>query len=671
MNGPDPASDLASAEGAAPRRPPMWRSVVAVVGVPLVLGVAGVAAAVGPSAVRAVESASVRLHRETGRRVLAELRPVLDAPHAANEANAELLRSGGGRADDEVRRHLFRQLQTQPDVGYLQIGWEADGGFVGVERAGSGFVTEVSDAARTGKGVYALDATGEPTGPARAFVAGYDARTRPWYRAAVAAGKPTWSDIYQFSAHDRVRLGITAVQPFTEGGRRAAVLGADLVLSQLSEVLGRHPPGDGSVLALVERDGALVASSRGEPFRTQADGTALRVDAASTDDAVVSVAFAAAAGPDGSVRDLVGEGAWHVAGLWVYAAPLTDERGIDWVLLVAVPEEAVVGTLRRDLLGALALALLVLVGGVGAATALSARITAPLRDLAHAARQLARGRSAALPPATTEETQALVAAFDQMRADLARTLRAADEARRDAVEANRAKTTFLHGMSHELRTPLTAILGYTDLLLDDGDLAPQVRVDLERVRVAARHLLSLINDVLDLARVESGRLSLAIEDVDAAVLADEVCAELRPVVERGNRLELRIGPGDAVVQSDRARFRQILVNLLGNAAKYTDDGLVVVEVLPDVDEVTVAVRDTGIGFSPELVQRLFRPYERAPGVSGREGTGLGLAIVQRLVVALGARLDVESEPGRGSRFAVTLPRRFAERAATGVPTVRR
>jgi hypothetical protein len=149
--------------------------------------------------------------------------------------------------------------------------------------------------------VWSLDATGQLTGPQRAFVAGYDARTRPWYRAAEAAGRPTWSPIYQFSSRDRARLGITAVQPWRVEGRTVAVLGADLVLAQLTEVLRRADLGEGSAVALVERDGQLVASSRAEPFRVGADGVAERLGAAACGDGVVEAAFGAAAGDDGAV----------------------------------------------------------------------------------------------------------------------------------------------------------------------------------------------------------------------------------------------------------------------------------------------------------------------------------------------------------------------------------
>jgi signal transduction histidine kinase len=142
-----------------------------------------------------------------------------------------------------------------------------------------------------------------------------------------------------------------------------------------------------------------------------------------------------------------------------------------------------------------------------------------------------------------------------------------------------------------------------------------------------------------------------------------VAAELAPVVQaRGNQLEVEVGAGDPVVSGDRARLRQILVNLVGNAAKFTDGGVVRLVVSPERDLVVASVQDTGIGFAPELLEKLFQPYERAPGVGGREGTGLGLAIVRRLVQVLGGRLVVTSALGEGSTFALRLPRRFPGQA---------
>ncbi len=630
---------------------------------PLLAGLVLVGLVLAPRGWDALERGAIQLHRASGERLLAELRPLLEAPHAANAANAALFRAAGQLDDDAVRRHLHRQLADYPGVGYLQVGTASDGGFVGVERTEEGFVAELSDVGRTGKGVWTLDAQGDPTGERRTFVAGYDARTRPWYRAAVAAGGPTWSPIYQFSSRDRVRLGITAVQPWVVDGRTVGVLGADFVLSQLSEVLGAHGLGPGSRVVLVERDGLLVASSTGEIARTE-DGVAKRLAATTCGDEVVERAVAGSLDGESSFAALEEARTFRVDDLYVYATPLTDDRGLDWVLVAAVPESAVLGTVRGDVVVGVVAALVAVGLGVAAAMVPASRITRPLLDLATAARELSAGRfDTVLPPATTEETQALVAAFDAMRAELSRTLQSAEEARRQAVDANRQKTSFLHGMSHELRTPLTAILGYTDLLLEDAPDGSGLRQDLERIRTAGRHLLALINDVLDLARVESGRISLTIEPVDVAELAREVAAELAPVVQaRGNQLEVEVGAGDPVVSGDRARLRQILVNLVGNAAKFTDGGVVRLVVSPERDLVVASVQDTGIGFAPELLEKLFQPYERAPGVGGREGTGLGLAIVRRLVQVLGGRLVVTSALGEGSTFALRLPRRFPGQA---------
>jgi signal transduction histidine kinase len=626
---------------------------------PLLVASAGTALVIVPRAQAAAERLSVRLHRETGLRIRSEILPFLDVPHTANAANAELLASARSLTDEDWRRHLYRQLQGVPQVGYLQVGWASDGGFVGVERGAEGFVTEISDAGRTGKGVWALDGRGDPTGERRAFVDGYDARTRPWFRSAVAAGGPAWSPIYQFSSRDRVRLGITAVQPFVDEQGLVAVLGADLVLSQLSDLLRDHALGDGSRIALTERDGTLVASSAAvAPYRVGPDGAAARVSGTDCGDPTVDAAVRGAMGPDGTFADLAGEVAVRTGGSWIFAAPLTDGRGLDWVLVVAVPEGAVLGTLPADARAGLLLALLAITAGATGSFVLADRLTRPLRELTTAARELATGRfDGALPLATTAEAQALVSAFEAMRAEVRRTLDHAEAARQVAVEANSQKTMFLHGMSHELRTPLTAIIGYTDLLLDDAPPGSDQAQDLQRVRTAAHHLLSLINDVLDLARVESGKLVLSVAPVDLSALAREVGVELRPVAEaRRDRLVVDAPDGGAVVPGDRARLRQILVNLVGNALKFTDGGTVRICVVPEPTEVRIDVVDTGIGFDPAIAPRLFEPYQRAPGVSSREGSGLGLAIVKRLAEAHGGRVSVDSAPGRGSTFRLHLPR---------------
>lgn len=230
--------------------------------------------------------------------------------------------------------------------------------------------------------------------------------------------------------------------------------------------------------------------------------------------------------------------------------------------------------------------------------------------------------------------------------------------------ANRAKDRFLATMSHELRTPLNAILGFTGLMLMrlPGPLTETQERQLTHVQSSGRHLLALINDLLDLARIESGHTDLSIEDVDLRAVVDEVAATLRPAAEsRGLSLAVEWPAGPLMVRADRRALQQVVLNLLGNAIKFTVLGGVRIRSAAAEREGramrTLAVIDTGVGIGPEDQARLFQAFVRVGDRrTQEEGTGLGLHLSRKLVEQMAGALTLESEPGRGSTFTLWLPR---------------
>ncbi len=248
------------------------------------------------------------------------------------------------------------------------------------------------------------------------------------------------------------------------------------------------------------------------------------------------------------------------------------------------------------------------------------------------------------------------------------------ELARQGVElerANRVKTEFLATMSHELRTPLNAILGFADLLTRSPreTLSPRARESLERIRRNGQHLLAIINDVLDLAKVEAGRVDIRPARVDLGQLARACVAEIDPL-RSGDDVELTAEAPDEPVEvvTDPQRVRQILVNLLSNALKFTERGRVVLRVSPEADHVVLAVIDTGIGIPEQAMGELFRSFQQLDAGDGRryEGTGIGLALSRRLARALGGDIAVSSTLGAGSTFALRLPRELPEAATARV-----
>ena len=274
----------------------------------------------------------------------------------------------------------------------------------------------------------------------------------------------------------------------------------------------------------------------------------------------------------------------------------------------------------------------------------------------------------------------LVATFAGRQNELALTL-TAEVARRRRVEAdlvrareqaeaaNQAKSQFLATMSHELRTPLNAVIGYSEMLLDEAEAdgrEDQQVADLRRINSAGKHLLSLVTDVLDLSKIEAGKMELAVHPFDLGKLIDDVVATCRSLVmKNGNELVIERERELGIINGDQTKLRQVVLNLIGNAAKFTKQGRVTLKAAREraqgVDWISIAVRDTGIGISRETLPKLFQNFNQADAATANRygGTGLGLALSQRLCRLMGGEITVESLPGEGSCFTVRLPAALA------------
>ena len=266
---------------------------------------------------------------------------------------------------------------------------------------------------------------------------------------------------------------------------------------------------------------------------------------------------------------------------------------------------------------------------------------------------------------TGDQLGQLVTAFNDLRARHIESTRLLQSARDEAVAANTAKSSFLAMMSHELRTPLNAVIGYSEMLLEDlaeeGASASTLE-DLERIRSAGRHLLELINSVLDLSKIEAGKIELDMGEVSVPQLVDYATSTVQPLIAAGgNQLMVQMPPDIGLITSDATRLRQVLLNLLSNAAKFTHGGTITLAVRRDTpagqgEQMVFDIRDTGIGMTPEQVDKLFQAFVQADSTTTRKygGTGLGLVISRRLCSLMGGDVTVTSVPGAGSCFTARV-----------------
>jgi signal transduction histidine kinase/CheY-like chemotaxis protein len=525
------------------------------------------------------------------------------------------------------------------------------------------------------------DENGTVTASTDRVLEGASVKGRPWFEKGLTA--PFAGDVHKALLLEKYMPATSDGSPWRfidvaapildANGKSEGVVGAHLswtwARGLTSSVVDPHAAkSPGMEVLIIDKDGSIILG----PSDTQ--GTTLPAEAEVWRKALSGDRYAIEQWPDG-VTYLVG--ASRTIGV-------KDYPGLGWTVIVRQPIDRAFAPAHRLASRLFAGGLVLAIAAACLGVLIGRRISRPLIRLTEAADSLARSPASA--PALSlgggTEVRRLAAAFNRMWEAVAERDRSLAEAneqlerrveqrtqelegmRRTAERASQAKTEFLATMSHEIRTPLNGVIGYTEILLDEGTLAPTERRSVERIRGAGNALLTVVNDILDFSKVEAGEIALDLQPFGLAPLVDEASSIVAlNAAAKSLGFTMTIDPDlPQRFVGDESRLRQILLNLLNNAIKFTRHGSVALSVGRAVGEpgpcrVAFSVTDTGIGIPADKLERLFHRFSQVDGSIGREfgGTGLGLAISRQLVLLMGGEMTVESEEDRGSRFTFVVP----------------
>jgi signal transduction histidine kinase/FixJ family two-component response regulator len=698
--------------------------------VPFVLEIAAAVSLIGwlslRNSQRAVNAVVYELEHEISNRITSQLHHYLAVPHHINRRNADLFELGILSMDrpQELERYLWQQTQAFEPVSDIYVSSKAGGFWSARRESAEGAITDFVTAT-PGHGEsehFSLTPQG-PRSPSLSIPPNDAPQQRDWDIEAREARPPYWTDVYPLMPE--LTLAISANTPlYDESGDFQGILGVDLVLADIADFLAQLDIGATGEAFIIEKDQSLIASSTQEnPYiQATAHQNEERLSAIASANPMVVATTQSLVEQFESLEslhtahhfELLIDQARHFA----QVTPITDDFGIDWLLIVVVPEADFMAQIQANTDNTIWLCLgaLTIATGLGILTARylsrpikqlsqqSQAVTTTLQDPGHSdadpqAFAAAQDSPIAEVATLSDSFQQMAIALNQALSELQTTNEALEarvqqrttdlaHAKDHAEAANQAKSNLLANMSHELRTPLSAILGFTQLMQRPDMAAHTEREYLEIIHHSAEHLLDLIDDILDLAKLEAGHLALSTSEFDFHALLTLIRDMFAPRSQQ-QQLFLQMDWAEDIpqfVRGDEKKIRQILINLLGNALKFTEVGGITVTVfsLPQPQYATgrsphpqahqpplwvqITVQDTGIGIAPEQLEVIFSSFSQLH--SHYEGTGLGLAISRQFAEVMGGTLTAHSQLGNGSTFTLEIPVASVSELAqrTDIPT---
>ena len=643
----------------------------------------------------AVNKAAEQIRTESSDRISNSLDAYLTVPRQVNQINVDLIRMGLMPLDnfEKVGQHFWHQMQLF-NISYNNFG-SVNGDFIGVERLENGdlHIIEVSKSTNNKAYTYRTNDKGQRLKLIKSQLLP-SVILETWFADAAKAKRPVWSQIYTWVNKPEV-ISISASYPIYDAkSNLVGVIGTDYVLTQFSDYLKGLKISQSGTTFIIERSGLLVATSRSKPLEIL-NGKAYRLSAAESTDPVIQAV---------GKKYLNGAALSNIRQLqkleitlddkknFIQIKPWQDPYGLNWLIVVVEPESNFIEGINAYTNDIVLLCLLALGLSLSLGILTAYWLIKPIRKLNDGARAIADvNLDQTIKLSGVNELDILADSFNTMAAQLQASFRElkksnedlelrvedrtmeltilkdiAESNQRAANAANIAKSEFLANMSHELRTPLNGILGYAQILQRSPQLNQKELNGVGIIYKCGNHLLTLINDILDLSKIEARGMELYPTHFDFHVFLQDV-QEICRIRAEEKGLEFRYEPSPELPQgiyADEKRLRQVLINLLGNAIKFTEQGTVCLKVDGLSKEtnqelgsckIRFEIEDTGIGITDSQISRIFLPFEQVGSQQKMtEGTGLGLAISQEIAMVMGSKLEVKSQPALGSVFIMDL-----------------